>query len=92
MNLLGSGYNLSGDYQRDEQLARQFPHGGRLPDSPNRESRDDWRCVLPCPNPQCPYIGLLLTGEFKFGQPGWDCSTFTAAVMDSVDKPAPVTV
>jgi len=82
MNLTGNSYNLGTDFQRDEQLARQFPQGGALPDSLNAVHRHEYvRCVLPCPNPHCPYYGWLRTDEFVIGRPGWDCEAFLEALL-----------
>ncbi|MBD2034521.1 hypothetical protein H6F76_05670 [Leptolyngbya sp. FACHB-321] len=95
MNLRGNGYDLSQDLRRDEQLAQQFPHGGQFPDSPNAVRGHEYvRCVLPCPNPQCPYYGWLRTGEFTIGTPGWDCEAFMTTLLSQAIKPldAPVLV
>ncbi|MBD2077209.1 hypothetical protein H6F86_25675 [Phormidium sp. FACHB-592] len=82
MQLKGNGYNVSEDFQRDSRLERQFPHGGQLPDSPNAVSGHEYeRCMLPCPNPQCPYYGWLRTGEFTIGTPGWDCEAFMSTLL-----------
>ena len=82
MNLTGNGYNLSADFQQDEQLERQFPQGGALPDTPNAVHGHEYvRCVLPCPNPHCAYYGWLETGEFVIGTPGWDCETFLETLL-----------
>lgn len=76
MNLSGNGYNVGADFQQDEQLARQFPHGSTFADSPYTSTSAYKRCALPCPNPNCPYYGWLRTDEFMIGQPGWDCEAF----------------
>lgn len=81
MNLTGNGYNVGTDFYRDEQLASQFPNG-RLPDTPNPIQGNEYvPCVLPCPNPQCPYSGWVRTGEFTIGAPGLDCQAFLETLL-----------
>lgn len=83
MQLTGNSYNVGQDFQRDERLARQFPQGGVLADSPNAVSGHEYeRCVLPCPNPQCPYYGWLRTDKFTIGTPGWDCEAFMTTLLN----------
>jgi|GEM_PF-7056412 len=81
MNLAGNGYEIGKEFQRDEQLIRQRPHGGALADSPNAHGHEYERCDLPCPNPHCPYYGWRRTGEFTIGTPGWDCEAFLEALL-----------
>ena len=89
MNIQGNGYSLGAELYRDEQQAHQFPHGGGLPDTPEPVPDHPYvPCVLPCPNPGCPYYGWLRTGEFVIGRPGWDCEAFLETLLYQIEPPA----